>query len=225
MDLPRLARAAALLAAALLSACAAVAPPEVRPPAEPDVLPPTPAPAARKGVGGGVFVAGAPWSITSDSRAFRAGDLVTVVLQETTQASKRAGTSFDKSSSVSIQPMTLASKRLDTSVGIGADRDFSGSASSTQQNTLQGAITVVVQEVMANGLLRVSGEKSLTLNQGEEFVRLRGYVRAGDIDSNNRVSSQRIANARIAYSGKGVLADANSPGWLTRFFSSPWMPF
>jgi flagellar L-ring protein precursor FlgH len=65
----------------------------------------------------------------------------------------------------------------------------------------------------------------LTLNQGEEFVRLRGYVRAADIDADNRVSSLRIANARIAYSGQGTLADANSPGWLTRFFSSPYMPF
>jgi flagellar L-ring protein precursor FlgH len=90
---------------------------------------------------------------------------------------------------------------------------------------LQGAITVIVQEVLPNGLLRVSGEKTLYLNQGEEFVRLRGYVRAGDIDNDNRVSSQRIANARIAYSGEGALADANNPGWLMRFFSSPWMPF
>ena len=52
-----------------------------------------------------------------------------------------------------------------------------------------------------------------------------GYVRAADVDSDNRLSSQRIANARIAYSGKGALADANNAGWLTRFFNSPWMPF
>jgi flagellar L-ring protein precursor FlgH len=84
---------------------------------------------------------------------------------------------------------------------------------------------VIVQEVMPNGLLRLAGEKMLTLNQGEEFVRLRGYVRAADIDADNRVSSLRIANARIAYSGQGTLADANSPGWLTRFFASPYMPF
>ncbi len=79
--------------------------------------------------------------------------------------------------------------------------------------------------VLPNGLLRVSGEKSLYLNQGEEFIRVRGYLRAADIDADNRVSSQRIANAQIAYSGQGTLADANTPGWLTRFFASPWMPF
>lgn len=209
----------------LLQACASVVPAPAAPSAEADELLPQARPAVRRGVGGGVFVADAGWALTSDSRAFRAGDVVTVVLQETTQASKKAGTSFGKDSSVSVLPSVVGSRTLNTSVGIDAQRDFSGSASSTQQNTLSGAITVIVQEVLPNGLLHVAGEKKLQLNQGEEFVRLRGYVRAGDIDNDNRVSSQRIANARIAYSGEGVLADANSPGWLTRFFASPWMPF
>jgi len=214
-----------LSVALLLQACASVAPSSGRPASAVDEpLPPVHA-VARRGTGGGVFVADAGWTLTSDSRAFRAGDVVTVVLQETTQASKKAGTSFGKDSSVSVLPSVFGSKTLNTSVGTDAQRNFSGSASSTQQNTLSGAITVIVQEVLPNGLLYVAGEKTLQLNQGEEFVRLRGYVRASDIDNDNRVSSQRIANARIAYSGEGVLADANTPGWLTRFFASPWMPF
>jgi flagellar L-ring protein precursor FlgH len=210
--------------ALLLSACAAVAPPQVRPPAF-DEPPPVARSAPRKAAGGGVFVTEAAWSLTSDSRAFRPGDVVTVVLQETTQASKKADTRFGKDSGVSVAPSVFGSRTLNTTVGVDAQRDFSGSASSTQQNTLQGAITVIVQEVLPNGLLLISGEKTLHLNQGEEFVRLRGYVRAGDIDNDNRVSSQRIANARIAYSGEGSLADANSAGWLARFFVSPWVPF
>lgn len=56
-------------------------------------------------------------------------------------------------------------------------------------------------------------------------MRLQGYLRAEDVSSDNRVSSQRVANARIGYSGRGALADANDPGWLVRFFSSPLMPF
>jgi flagellar L-ring protein precursor FlgH len=84
---------------------------------------------------------------------------------------------------------------------------------------------VIVQEVLPNGLLRVAGEKNMTLNQGEEFVRLKGYIRAADVDADNQVSSLRVANARIAYSAKGVLADANSAGWLMRFFTGPLMPF
>lgn len=182
-------------------------------------------PQLRRGQAGGVFTSDAPWSLTSDSRAFRPGDVLTVVLQETTQASKKANTSFGKDSSVAFSPVTLGKKVYQLNAELDAQRDFSGSASSTQQNTLQGAISVVVLEVLPNGLLRVEGEKTIQLNQGEEFIRLTGYVRASDIASDNSVSSLRVANARIAYSGRGALADANSAGWLTRVFTSPWMPF
>ena len=215
--------ALALLAAGLLAACAHIAPPQAAAlPAEAPL--PLVQPALRKGVGGGVFAPAAPWTLHSDSRAFRPGDVLTVMLNETTQASKSADTQFGKESNVAISPTVLAGKTIKTDIGIGGSRDFTGTASSTQQNALQGAITVIVHEVLPNGLLRVAGEKSLYLNQGEEFLRLAGYVRADDIDTDNRVSSQRIATARIAYSGQGSLADANNAGWLTRFFASPWMP-
>ncbi|HBZ06247.1 MAG TPA: flagellar basal body L-ring protein, partial [Massilia sp.] len=183
------------------------------------------APTAQRGVSGGVFSAESI-SLTSDARAYRVGDVVTVILQETTQASKRAGTSFNKGSSVGVAPLGLLGKSFGkTGVDISADRSFAGDSTSTQQNALSGALTVIVQEVLPNGLLRVAGEKNMTLNQGEEFLRLKGYLRAADIDSDNQVSSLRVANARIAYSARGVLADANSAGWLTRFFTGPLMPF
>lgn len=181
--------------------------------------------ASRGGISGGVFTADTV-SLTSDSRAYRVGDAVTVILQETTQASKRAGTSISKGSSIGISPLAALGKVYDkAAVDLSADRDFQGEATSTQQNALSGSLTVIVQEVLPNGLLRVAGEKNLMLNQGEEFVRLKGFVRAADVDADNRVSSLRVANARIAYSARGALADANSPGWLTRFFNSPLMPF
>lgn len=215
-----------LLALALLSGCASLAPPPVRP-GPVDEAPPMVRAAAPVNQSGGVFNPDAGLSLISDSRAFRVGDVVTVNLQETTQASKKAGTSFSKDSSASVSPLTLlggqtTSKNL---LGLNGTRDFNGDTSSTQQNALSGAVTVIVQEVLPNGLLRVAGEKILTLNQGEEFLRLRGYVRAADIDASNQVSSLRVANARIAYSGQGTLADVNTPGWLTRFFAGPLMPF
>ncbi|MFC5458279.1 flagellar basal body L-ring protein FlgH [Massilia niabensis] len=187
-----------------------------------------PVPVARttaRGVSGGVFSNDA-LSLTSDARAYRVGDVVTVILQETTQASKRAGTSFSKESSVGVSPLGVLGKTFPkTAIDVSAERGFSGDSTSTQQNALSGALTVIVQEVLPNGLLRVAGEKNMTLNQGEEFVRLKGYVRAADVDADNRVSSLRVANARIAYSAKGVLADANQAGWLMRFFTGPLMPF
>ncbi|MCS6520925.1 flagellar basal body L-ring protein FlgH, partial [Burkholderia thailandensis] len=78
---------------------------------------------------------------------------------------------------------------------------------------------------LAGGRIQVKGEEGQSLNQGEEVMRLSGYVRQADIDSNDRVSSRRIANARIQYVGKGALYDSNWSGWMTRFFNSPWMPF
>lgn len=211
---------AAILAALAMSGCAS------RPPASYDRLPPPPPVAAvPQGEAGGVFSPQAPWTLVSDIRAFRPGDVLTVVLQEVTQASKKADTSIGKDSSVMFDPIVAGGRPIDSDVSISGKRKFGGAASSTQQNALQGSITVVVEDVLPNGLLLIRGEKSLYLNQGEEFIRVAGYVRAQDIDSQNRVSSQRIANARIAYSGRGPLQDANKAGWLTRFFNSSWMPF
>jgi flagellar L-ring protein precursor FlgH len=218
------AASAVALLASVLSGCASMVPPSPRA----DVIaeePPLSRLPAPRGTSGGVFTPESALSLTSDARGLRVGDVVTVTLEETTQASKKAGTSFSKNSDVTVDPLTLRGKSLATNIGMSATRDFDGNSTSTQQNALAGAITVVVQEVLPNGLLRVAGEKMLVLNQGEEYVRLRGYLRSADIDSNNQVSSLRIANARIAYSGMGTLADATAPGWLTRFFTGPWMPF
>nr|WP_315257911.1 flagellar basal body L-ring protein FlgH [uncultured Duganella sp.] len=215
----------ALLATVSLAGCAALQPPAVRP-GPSDEPPAVNRSTAPRGVSGGVFSPDLGLSLTSDSRAFRVGDIVTIILQETTQASKKAGTSFSKDSADNINAPNLLGKTFPkASIGLGSSNTFTGDSSSTQQNALSGAITVIVQEVLPNGLLRVSGEKNLTLNNGEEFVRLRGYLRAADINADNQVSSQRIANARIAYSAQGTLADVQQPGWLTRFFTGPLMPF
>jgi len=219
----RIALAAGMAASLLLTGCASQAPLAQAP--HDDTLDLPKSQVAHGGVSGGVFSADTI-SLTSDARAFRVGDVVTVILQETTQASKKAGTSFSKGSTASVTPITALGKIFPkTGIDMNADRSFTGDSTSTQQNALSGAVTVIVQEVLPNGLLRVSGEKRLQLNQGEEFLRLKGYVRAADIDNDNQVSSLRVANARIAYSGQGTLADANTPGWLTRFFTGPLMPF
>jgi flagellar L-ring protein precursor FlgH len=220
----RFALAAGMAASLALTGCASHVPLNTPAPADDTLALPKTQP-AHGGVAGGVFTADTV-SLTSDARAFRVGDVVTILLQETTQASKKAGTSFSKGSSASVTPIGALGKTFGrTGINIAGDRSFTGDATSTQQNALSGAITVLVQEVLPNGLLRVAGEKRLQLNQGEEYLRIKGYLRAADIDNENQVSSLRVANARIAYSGQGSLADANTPGWLTRFFTGPFMPF
>ncbi|MET2950026.1 flagellar basal body L-ring protein FlgH [Vibrio owensii] len=165
-------------------------------------------------------------TLFQDRRAYRVGDVLTVQLSEETESSKKAGTQFGKSSTVDFAAPTIGTKTIDElGVSIDGSRNFDGSASSSQGNKLQGAITVTVHEVLPNGVLRISGEKWLRLNQGDEFIRLTGIVRVDDINRSNQVSSQRIADARITYAGRGALADSNAAGWLTQFFNSPWVPF
>jgi len=84
---------------------------------------------------------------------------------------------------------------------------------------------VTVADVLPNGIIAVRGEKWMTLNTGDELVRIAGMVRADDIATDNTVPSTRIADARITYSGTGSFADASQPGWFDRFFLSPLFPF
>ncbi len=174
---------------------------------------------------GGLFRAGYTSSLLRDQRAIRAGDILTVVLNEATQSSKSAGTSFDKSAEIGIEIPSLFGKAVpDANTSAEGSREFSGSARSSQQNTLLGFIAVTVHKVLPNGTLLIKGEKTLHLNQGDEFIRLSGLVRIDDIDTNNYISSQQIANAVISYSGEGALNDSNRAGWLTRFFNHPIFP-
>lgn len=165
-------------------------------------------------------------TLFQDRRAYRVGDMLTVTLDEKTSSSKQADTSYGKSSDVSAggDISTSGGTAKNFSGSLKGDRNFDGSAQSSQKNSLQGAITVVVASVLPNGNLQVRGEKWLKLNQGDEYIRLSGLVRVEDIDGLNRVSSQRLADARISYTGRGTMADTNNPGWLTKFFYSPLSP-
>ncbi|ABM05255.1 flagellar L-ring protein [Psychromonas ingrahamii 37] len=175
---------------------------------------------------GSLFKPTQSFSLFTDIRAYDVGDILMVYLNEETSSKKAAGTEFGKSSSAEISAPTFGSSVLDNySASVAGERDFSGSASSSQGNKLSGSITVTVYEVLPNGVLHIRGEKWITLNQGDEFIRLTGNVRVEDINSDNAIGSQRIADARITYSGKGALADSNAAGWLMQFFTSPWMPF
>lgn len=192
---------------------AAYAPPE-------EIMEPT-----RAVSGGGLYHNSYNWSLTQDRRAYRVGDILTVRLDESTQTSKQAKTNFGKRNEVELGAPSLLGKTYDQLSGsVSGDRSFNGNASSAQQNMLRGSITVAVHKVLPNGVLMIRGEKWLTLNQGDEYMRVTGLVRGEDIDRENTVSSQRIANARISYAGRGALSDANAAGWLTRVFNHPLFP-
>ena len=165
-----------------------------------------------------------------DLKARRVGDLLTVILDEQTDATKTASTGITKDNTTSIasptilgQDVTLRGSPLDTSLT--SANDFAAESDSSQSNKLQGNITVTVSQVLANGNLVVQGEKWIAINQGDEYVRLRGIVRPYDIAPDNTVFSNLIGDARITYRGKGAPAEAQAIGWLARFFNSALWPY
>src|SRR5690606_4314762 len=114
---------------------------------------------------------------------------------------------------------------INTVVKFGCEHGFNGEADANQSNSLTGPITVTVADVLPNGLLAVRGEKWITLNNGDELIRLSGLIRPEAVGPDNSVLSTRIADARITYSGTGAFANASKPGWLSQFFMSPVWPF
>ena len=180
---------------------------------------------------GSLFTDGNSLTLFDDRRATRVGDVITVILDERTRSSKSAETSLKKGSTNQIlNPKILGSLvqgtgNTDIFNSLDSETEFSGEGESDQSNSLSGTKSVVVARVLPNGLLLVQGEKWFQLNRGEEYVRISGLVRPQDVSADNSISSQRLADARIAYSGTGELAQSNQAGWLTRFFLGTVNPF
>jgi flagellar L-ring protein precursor FlgH len=227
--LVRVAAPAALCAAlcATLGACGLMPAKDHKPdPVVPRVLP---APVAR--TDGAIYQTGQEMALFADLKARRIGDVLTIVLNESTNASKSAVTKTTRDSAVTDTGPTLFGKSITTKgvpildTTLAGSHSFDGEGSSTQGNSLVGSLTVTVTDVQANGNLVVQGDKSLKLNQGDEFIHISGVVRPADVSTENTVTSDKIADAHISYSGKGVIDNANHMGWMTRFFNSVFSPF
>lgn len=178
-------------------------------------------------VTGSIFQPARNFSFYGDQVALNVGDILTVLLEENTSASKSADTTYDKDDDVNLNEATIlgntiAGKGLSLLTNPSMTRAFDGAAKSDQSNSLRGSISVTVSDVLPNGVLIIKGEKWLRLNQGDEYIRITGMVRPQDIGTNNTILSSKVADARIAYGGTGAFDDVNKQGWLTRFFNSDW---
>lgn len=168
-------------------------------------------------------------------RAYKAGstevgDIVTVILNETAQASRITGLSTERASSNTVIGANQASSLLPSSSffnGIGTDGSTissTGSGTAGQSASLTGSISAVVVDVMPNGNLVIFGEKQLGLNEGSEMIVVKGVIRPDDIMPNNTVLSTRLANAQFSYSGVGELARATKAPWGVNVLFGLW-PF
>ena len=156
-------------------------------------------------------------------RAYAVGDLITVLLNESTQANRQQTGDISRKQTNDVVPGSWASK-----VGVGSlnssEITSKGSGTADQTASLNGWVAVTVVEVLANGNLMVRGEKQLALTEGAEVIQVSGIIRPEDISPNNTIQSRRLANAQIAYRGTGDMASATRPGWGTNLLMKVW-PF
>ena len=221
--------ALALCGGLLLSACATMDELPVRdeshapvPPVAQDQPPP---PAT-----GAIYRAGTGSPLVGKARRFGAGDVITVILNESTQANRAATANVSRSASNDVVPSGLTSRLpalSKTLTGINlnqANIESKGEGSADQSASLTGSVTVTVVEVQPNGNLVVRGEKRLSLTQGSEMIQVSGIIRPEDVAPNNTVQSRRLANANFVYQGGGELGSVARAGWGTRAALKFW-PF
>jgi flagellar L-ring protein precursor FlgH len=159
-------------------------------------------------------------------RNFQIGDVITVVLSESTQAARTQKGTVSRTSSNDVLPTaTLGGGLLgSTSALLGGTIKSDGTGTADQTATLSGSVVVTVVDVMANGNLVVRGEKQLALTEGAEIIQVAGVIRPDDVAPNNMVQSKRLANAQITYRGTGDMAATARAGWGTSGLLKLW-PF
>ncbi len=180
---------------------------------------------------GSIYQSGYDMRLFEDQTAKRVGDILTVTLNEQTKANKNEDLQTQKANNMKVNAPNILGMSAAALLGHGletemeATRKFNGNGGSNQSNSLTGDISVTVIDVLPNGNLRVRGEKRVTLNQGDEYIRLSGIVRPVDITAGNIIPSDKVADATIMYTGDGAVADAGKMGWLARIIQSAWFPF
>lgn len=173
-----------------------------------------------------------------DMRAKGLNDLVTIRIVESATASKKAETSTSRNSTLDADidnlfgaPLNLnlanfygKGKTLDPKVKGNMTNQHTGAGETTRSGTLSGTITAMVVEVLPNGNFVVQSRKEITVNRETQILVLSGTIRPEDIQSDNTISSTLVADAKMYYTGQGVVNDKQGQGWLTRSLDRIW-PF
>mgnify|MGYP003345825498 FL=1 len=173
-------------------------------------------------VDGAIYTGKSNGLFATERKASKVGDIVTVALNESFNASKSQSAATGKTDSFGVTlPTGLLNDLVGKSAkaadyGFGSTQAFNGTGTASQSNAITGLVSASVVRVFDNGNLEVLGQKKLTLNNGDEYVRVRGMVRPQDIGAGNIVNSNRLANAEITYIGAGEVADTAKRGWLSR---------
>lgn len=163
------------------------------------------------------------YPLFEDRRPRNVGDIVTIIIQEKTNAAKSVSTQSSRSGSADMG-LDIVPAILPSSIGPQQNFDVSGSneaagkGSSAANNTFTGTLTTTVIGVLPNGNLQLAGEKQIAINRGSEYIRFSGVVDPRSISGAGTVPSTQVADARIEYRSKGRMDEVQEMGWLQRFF-------
>lgn len=220
-----------LAGAAVLGGCAVVPQPAKVDLAEPAAAPMVSQQAAPRPVTGSLYLPAAYRPAFEDQRARHVGDTVTILIVENVTASQKSTSTNNRTTSIEAGitavpgfnfPGSTAENK--TRLGATSASDFSGKGGTESANTFSGSITATVAEVLPNGHLVVTGEKQIGVNHNVDVLRFTGTVDPRNILPGSRVNSSQVANVRVQSKGRGPQHEAQTVGWLTRFFYNVW-PF
>lgn len=153
-------------------------------------------------------------SLTGDRRGHHIGETLTVLVIESTTAQSSAGTGADSQTNISGNASTDSNSYQ---VGLGLQGDTNGEGQTSRRGQVRANVSVRIVEELPEGLLRVSGEQMLTVNDEQQQIRISGLVRPDDISYDNTVLSFRLADAQIDIIGDGVVTDAQKQNIIFKF--------
>ena len=157
-------------------------------------------------------------NIFADRKASQVGDILTIVINESTTTSATKSTSNSKSGSQNLNAGTGIFDFLLAASASGSDK-FKADGSAKDTNTVKGRVSVTVTDVQPNGNMVVEGSQSIWQNKDEHKITLRGVVRRDDVTASNTVSSSLVADATLRFDGKGPLNAKQRQGILTQIFN------
>ncbi len=163
---------------------------------------------------------GVEGSLFTERVACSVGDLVTVVIVESSYGKNQAQTRTDKRDEISVSASQSGISRVFSGAGISLGgklkNEHDGRGKSWRKGELKGYVTAEVVEVLENGNLKIKGEKKIHINQDDQILKLEGVIRPEDIEPGNQILSTFLADAYIQYKGKGVVESGHRKGFLLR---------
>jgi flagellar L-ring protein precursor FlgH len=159
-------------------------------------------------------------SLFSDYKAVNLGDAITIIVVESSQAKNAAEKSTGRESKIglglsgNVGPTNLPPASLD----LGTRNDFKGGGTAKSSGMVRTKLSALIDSVLSNGLLRIKGSRKIVINDEEQMITIKGFVRTSDIRSDNTIYSYNISEAEIVFKSDGQINSVQSPGWVTKLF-------